>query len=307
VTRILILGVTASGKGAVARAVAERLGGHVLSVDSMKIYRRMDIGTAKPPIQVRRRIPHHLVDVVEPSESYNVEQFLATARRTIETLESTQIPVIAAGGTALYIKALLFGLFEGPGADEAIRNRLKDRIAEQGSAVLHAELRRIDPDAAARIHPNDARRIVRALEVYELTGRPISHWQRQWSGPPESDWAVIGLRREKAAENHRINRRVHRMIETGLRDEVRRLLDEQPPIGPQARAGIGYAEMIEHLAGRVDLDATIEQIKINTRRLAKAQRTWFKTFRQVRWIDVNDTMTADDLADAVLEIVGHHP
>lgn len=303
--KILILGVTGSGKGAVARALAQRLGGQVLSVDSMKIYRRMDIGTAKPPMEVRRQIAHHLIDVVEPSESFDVEQYLCMARQAMDTLQSAQVPVIAAGGTALYIKALLHGLFDGPGADEQIRHRLKQRLNEIGSAALHAELTRVDPVAAQRIHRNDARRIIRALEVYELTGRPISDWQRQWTAPPRSDWTVIGLRRDKVIESRRINRRVERMIELGLRDEVARLLEEDPPIGPQARAAIGYAEMIDHLQGRVTLDEALERIKINTRKFAKAQRTWFKTFRPVRWIDIPDGMHVEDLAHAVLDRTDH--
>ncbi|HEV57781.1 MAG TPA: tRNA (adenosine(37)-N6)-dimethylallyltransferase MiaA [Phycisphaerales bacterium] len=303
--KILILGVTGSGKGAVARALAQRLGGQVLSVDSMKIYRRMDIGTAKPPMEVRRRLVHHLIDVVEPSESFDVEQYLCLARQAMDTMQSAQVPVIAAGGTALYIKALLHGLFDGPGADEDIRCRLKQRLNEMGSAALHAELARVDPAAAQRIHRNDARRIIRALEVYELTGRPISDWQRQWAAPPRSDWTVIGLRRGKDIESRRINRRVERMIELGLRDEAARLLEEEPPLGPQARAAIGYTEMIDHLQGRVTLDEAIERIKINTRKFAKSQRTWFKTFRPVRWIDVPDGMHVEDLAQTVLDRADH--
>jgi tRNA dimethylallyltransferase len=299
--KILILGVTGSGKGAVARALAQRLNGQVLSVDSMKIYRRMDIGTAKPPIEVRQQIVHHLIDVVEPHESFDVEQYLSLAQQTMDTLESAQVPIIAAGGTALYIKALLYGLFDGPGADAGIRHRLKQRLHEVGLEALHAELTRLDPAAAQHIHRNDARRIIRALEVHELTGRPISDWQRQWAAPPRADWIVIGLRRDKAIESRRINRRVERMIELGLRQEVARLLEEDPPFGSQARAAIGYAEMIDHLEGRMDLDETIERIKINTRKLAKAQRTWFKTFRQVRWVDVPDGMHVDDLAAVVLD------
>ena len=301
---LLICGVTGSGKGAVARALAQRLCGQVISVDSMKVYRRMDIGTAKPSEEVRRKIPHHLIDVVEPSESFNVEQFLSLAQQAVSATQSAAIPVIGAGGTALYIKALLHGLFAGPGADEQIRSRLKQRLAEIGSATLHAELARRDRPAADRIHPNDTRRIIRALEVHELTGRPISDWQQQWTRPAEASWTVIGLRRDKALESRRMNRRVEQMIERGLPEEVRNLLDEDPPIGPQARVAIGYAEMIDHLQGRVDLDKTIERIKINTRRLAKAQRTWFKTFRAIRWIDVADGMKANDVAQVIIDITG---
>ena len=171
---ILILGVTASGKGTVAFDLARKIGAEIISIDSMKVYRRMDIGTAKPSRDRRRQVKYHLIDVVEPSESFSVDRFLELAHAAIEQVKSAQKPIIAVGGTAMYIKALLYGIFEGPGADTEIRERLKANIDEQGSAELHRRLTEIDPEAAQRIHPNDVRRIVRALEVFELTGKPIS-------------------------------------------------------------------------------------------------------------------------------------
>jgi tRNA dimethylallyltransferase len=284
---ILIVGVTASGKGRTAFELARDLDGEIVSVDSMKVYRRMDIGTAKPSAEARRQIPHHVVDVVEPSESFSVGLFLDQALPAIEGIRRRGKTVIAVGGTALYIKALLYGLFEGPGGDEAIRASFRARAETEGWAALHAELAGVDPEAADRISPNDARRIIRALEVYELTGQPISSFQKQFHADgPVREWTIVGLRRDKPIESRRINARVRRMIERGLVDEVRALLAESEPMSHQARCAIGYAEIIEHLEGGLSLEEAVERIKKNTRRLAKGQRTWFRAFRQVRWVDV---------------------
>lgn len=286
---ILILGVTASGKGRLAFDLAESLGAEIISIDSMKVYRRMDIGTGKPPEDARRRIAHHLIDVVEPSEPFSVSAFLDAAKEASEQIKNRKKCVIAVGGTALYIKALLYGLFEGPGTDEQIRARLKDQADAEGLDRFHRRLKEIDPEAADRIHPNDAKRLIRALEVHELTGRGISTFQQQWTGVNANDeWTIIGLRREKEQESQRINARTKRMIADGLVDEVKALLAEDKPLGKQARGAIGYAEIIEHVNGKIDLDEAIELIKQNTRRLAKGQRTWFKTFKNVNWLDIED-------------------
>ncbi len=283
---VLILGVTASGKGQLAFGLAESLSAEIISIDSMKVYRRMDIGTGKPPKEAREKVPYHLIDVVEPSDSFSVATFLDLTNRAIGQIESRKRPIIAVGGTALYIKALLYGLFEGPGTDEQIRAELQAR-AEADSAGLYRELAAIDPGAAERISPNDTRRIIRALEVYKITGKPISSFQNQFNAQePLRKWTLIGLRREKAEENKRINARVKRMIRAGLVDEVKSLLDEEKPLSKQARCAIGYAEIIEHLSGRTTLEDAVELIKKNTRRLAKNQRTWFKTFANVSWLNI---------------------
>lgn len=302
--KILILGVTASGKGALAFELASALGGEIVSADSMKVYRRMDIGTAKPPPEKRRLIPHHLIDVVEPSEPFSVDRFLDLTGQAVADIQTRQKPVVAVGGTAMYIKALLYGLFDGPGTDETIRQKLKQQAEAEGLSELHGRLVAVDFEAARRIHPNDEKRIIRALEVYELTGRPISSFQRQWDAPqPADDWLVIGLRRGKDIESIRMNARVKRMIDDGLREEVAALLAEPKPLSKQAAAAIGYAEMIAHLQGKMDLDETIEQIKINTRRFAKAQRTWFKTFRNVHWLDIAEEDTVRTVLPKTLAIL----
>jgi len=305
---VLVLGVTASGKARLGFELARTLDGEIVSVDSMKVYRRMDVGTAKPSKESQRQVRCHLIDVVEPSESFSVGVFLDQALAAIGDLRARGKTVVAVGGTALYIKALLYGLFEGPGGDEQIRAELRAQAAQEGLPRLHDALRQIDPEAAERISANDAKRIIRALEVHRLTGRPISSFQKQFDAErPIHDWTILGVRREKTVESHRINTRVKKMIELGLVDEVRSLLREAKPLGQQARGAIGYAEIIAHLEGRMNLDDAVEQIKVNTRRLAKGQRTWFKTFRQVNWLDIEPEEPPEHVIERARELIASPP
>ena len=300
-TVTFVFGCTGCGKGGVGRALAKRLNAELISVDSMKIYRRMDLGTAKPSSDDRAGIRHHLIDVAEPSEEFSVARFVEAADQAVKTIHERDRPVLAVGGTALYIKALSEGLFEGPSADEGIRERLNVRAGRLGSPALHTELRAVDPVAVERIHPNDLRRIVRALEVYELTGQPISALQTQWdSQRTVYDCNFVGLRRGLEDQNHRTNQRAKRMIDAGLVDEVRSLLAEDRPLSQTARKAVGYAEIIEHLSGDVPLAEALENIKINTRQLAKSQRTWFKRFRQVHWIDLPPDSSAEEVAETLI-------
>jgi len=302
---ILILGVTASGKGRLAFDLAEHLDAEIISIDSMKVYRRMDIGTAKPPKEAQQRVKYHLIDLVEPSDSFSVGAFIDAASDSMEQINSRNRKIVAVGGTALYIKSLLYGLFDDAGTDEKIRTDLRARAEAEGLAELHRELTKIDPVAAERINLNDAKRIVRALEVYQLTGKPISSFQKQWEQHQmKNDWTIIGLRREKADASSRINRRVKKMIDAGLADEVKSLLDEEKPLGKQARCAIGYAEIIEYLSGQTNLEDAIESIKINSRRLAKGQRTWFKTFQNVHWLDIAEDETPDQIFARTKRLLG---
>ena len=301
---ILILGVTASGKGRLAFDLAEHLGAEIISIDSMKVYRRMDIGTAKPPREARQRIKYHLIDIAEPSESFSVGAFLDTATDAMGQIKSSNKKNVAVGGTALYIKSLLYGLFDGAGTDEQIRTDLRERAKTEGLVELHRELTKIDPAAAERINPNDAKRIIRALEVYQLTGKPISSFQKQWEQHQmKHNWTIIGLRREKADASSRINRRVKKMIGAGLVDEVKSLLNEKKSLSKQARCAIGYAEIIEHLKGQISLEEAVELIKIHTRRLAKGQRTWFKTFQNVHWLDIANDDTPEQILDQTKKLL----
>jgi tRNA dimethylallyltransferase len=303
--KILIFGVTAVGKGMLAFEMARRLGGEILSVDSMKVYRRMDIGTAKPPPERRQQVRYHMIDIVEPSEAFSAGLFLDKAIPILEQTRQRGTPVVAVGGTALYIKALLYGLFDGPGADASTRRELQEQARTQGLQDLYQQLCQVDPEAACRIHANDAKRIIRALEVFRLTGRPISGFQTQFDpGRPLEDWTIVGLRRDKAEESHRMNLRVKRMMDSGLVEEVKALLAEPQPLGAQARSAIGYAEIIDYLAGNIRLEGAVERIKRNTRRLAKGQRTWFKTFPCVHWLDIQPGEALDQTVERAMGLWG---
>jgi tRNA dimethylallyltransferase len=271
----VIIGPTAGGKSDLAVEVALRLGGEVVTADSVQIYRGLDIGSAKPTEAERRGVPHHLIDIVEPTERFTVSDWLAAAEAAVgEIQEREKVPVVV-GGTHLYIKAFLEGLFEGPDPDPALREKLRAR----GLTELRAELERVDPQAAARIHPNDERRTVRALEVFEQTGRPISEHQRQWDrGGVREDCVLIGLDWPVEALNRRINARVKAMMEAGLLEEVRGLW-AAGRLGPQAREALGYKQLVRHLAGDSTLEEAVEEIKIDTRRFAKNQRTWLRRLR----------------------------
>lgn len=302
---VFLLGCTACGKGAVGRALAKLVGGRLISTDSMKVYRRMDIGTAKPSPEARAEVPHYCIDLVEPSESFSVARFLACAEAAVEQTTSAGGVPLAVGGTGLYIKALSEGLFEGPPADGAIRAELAERARRDGLESLHEELARVDAEAAGRIHRNDERRIVRALEVFRLTGRSISQLQRQWNaGPPRYECLFIGLRRDRQDHSHRINARVKRMIDAGLADEVAGLLAEPAGLSDQAGRAVGYAEMIDHLRGRCTLEKAAERIKINTRRLARKQRTWHRRFAGVRWFDVAPAEGVSETVERIVADVG---
>lgn len=302
----LLIGCTASGKSRVGLELARRLNGEIVSVDSMKIYRRMDVGTAKPSAEARREVTHHLLDVVEPSDSFSLASYLDRADRVFGEISSRGKTVLAVGGTMLYVRGLTSGVFEGPGAVPEFRLTLRDRARREGTATLHAELAGIDPQAASRIHPNDLRRIERALEVYHVTGTPISELQTQWEGDESPyDCRLVALRRPKEEESRRINARVKRMIDTGLVDEVRSLLAEPDGISDQAAQAVGYAEIIAHLRGEMPVEDAIERIKINSRRLAKHQRTWMRRIPGINWIDVNEDDTVERVADRAAE--AFHP
>lgn len=296
-----IIGSTASGKAALGQELARRTGSEIISIDSMKVYRRMDIGTAKPSSETCREIPHHLIDVVEPSENFSVARYVELAEQAIGEIHARGRPIFVVGGTPLYIKALTEGLFEGPGADPAVRAELQAFARQEGSPALHKRLQTIDPQAAARIHPNDLRRLIRALEVHQLTGRPITELQAQWDCDRKKyECVFLGVRRDKEDQNRRINDRVRKMMADGFVQEVQSLLAEPRPLSRGARQALGYAELIAHLEGGMSLADSVELIKINTRRFAKAQRTWFKRFRDADWIEVTPDDTAAAVAEAVL-------
>lgn len=310
---IVIVGCTASGKSDLAEALAETLKGPdgspatLLAVDSMQVYRGMDIGTAKPDRATRERIPHAMIDVADPWESYSAARFAAKARPILESHLKESRPLILIGGTILYLRALLEGMFEGPSANAEIRAELEaeaNRAGGGGVQGLHARLAEVDALAASRIHPNDLRRIVRALEVYRITGQPISALQTQWSFEHPAVRAVhIGVGREKDILNRRINARVRAMMAAGLLDEVKRLAALPEGLSKEAASGVGYRQILDYLEARMPLDEAIEQIKIQTRHLAKLQRTWLKRFSGISWLQAGEAQNGRDLLPAALEII----
>lgn len=303
---LVIVGPTAGGKTDLSISLARHLpgGGEVISADSMLVYRGMNIGTAKPALADRRGIPHHLIDIVEADESFTVDQWLARCGRIIEEVRDRERWPIVVGGTNLYVKVLMEGMFKGPPADESLRARL----ALIPTTDLHAELLRVDPMAASRLHPNDRKRLTRALEVFELTGRPISELQTQWDSASRSiqrdDVILIGLDWPPGEINRRINERVKRMMEAGLLEEVSDLV-KSGRMGRQAAEALGYKQLICFLEGRCTHEDAVEQIKIESRRFARKQRTWLKRFRSHRpsiWLDMS-RMNLQDAVGKVLEFV----
>ena len=299
---IYLTGPTASGKTAVGVALARRLGAEVVALDSMTLYRGMDVGTAKPTEEERGGIPHHLIDVLDPWASASVAGYRDRAARVLDDLDARGKPALFVGGTPLYLKALLRGLFEGPEADPALRRAFEEEADRAGDSALHARLAALDPASAARLHPNDRRRVVRSLEVVTLTGRPLSEQQREHGNAAEGV-AVFALERPRVTLRDRIDRRVVTMFEGGLVEEVRRLLEADPPIGEVAAQGVGYRETIALIRGEADRPTTLAKIQARTRQFAKRQATWFRGLAEVRPWPVNDDelpeVTADRLARAI--------
>ena len=258
---IYLTGPTASGKTAVGVELALRLDAEIIAVDSMTLYRGMDIGTAKPTLAERKGIPHHLIDVVDPWQAASVAEYRRWAIAAAEEIESRGKRVLFVGGTPLYLKALLRGLFEGPGADVAVRLRLENEAKANGTEALHQRLAALDSTTAERLHPNDRRRIIRALEVIELTGLPLAQLQVEHEHIAPQETLVFALERPRRELHERINRRVTAMFDAGLVEEVRGLWLAPRPLSAVAAQGVGYREVIEMLEGKSGLAATIERVR----------------------------------------------
>jgi tRNA dimethylallyltransferase len=261
--------------------LAKELGAEIISMDSMALYRHMDILTAKPTKEDRRLASHHLIDVLEPWESASVAWWLEHARTCWEDIRRRGRRTMFVGGTPLYVKALLRGLFDAPAADLNIRHRLISQARDQGNAALHGRLAQLDPITAKRIHPNDLRRTVRALEVLELTGRPMSEWQQQWSITSSAPLAVwLDLPREELYS--RINQRVEKMFADGVVEEVRQLGNLPHPLSREARQAVGLAEIMPYVDGKASRQDTIRSLQQRTRNFAKRQITWFRHLPELR-------------------------
>jgi tRNA dimethylallyltransferase len=297
-----LTGATASGKTGVGVELARRIDAEIISLDSMALYRRMDIGTAKPTAEERRAAVHHLADVLEPHEEFSLAQYLDAAHRSIDEIKGRGRGVLFVGGTPLYLKGLLRGIFQGPPADWDLRKRLEEEARAQAPDFLHRRLAEVDPVAARRLHPNDTRRLIRALEVYEKTGQPISRLQAQFDkGRPAHECRVFVLQWPTAQLNARIDRRVDEMFAAGLVEEVRGLLRRPQPLSKTAAQAVGYREVIEHLRGERGLPETVDLVKTHTHRFAKRQRTWFRTLSECRFVPVDDPIDPAEIARQIAE------
>lgn len=312
----ILTGPTAAGKSSVAIQIARQVGAEIVSADSMQIYRGMDIGTAKPSLETRHEIPHHLIDILDPwsaSGGYSVGRYVQDAAEIVRGLESEGKGYLVVGGTALYIKALTEGLFKGPGADWGIRQELEGVAREKGVHYLHGVLAEVDPASAQQIQKGDLRRVVRALEVYQKTGRPISSWQQEWGGHYSSKvqgfkssstpaTLIVILSMDRRELYQRIEERVERMFQEGLVEEVRRLTAHPLGLGRQAREALGYAEVIEYLGGKMTLSEAKGLVKRNTRRFAKRQMTWFRSFTGAVRLEIKEE-GPEEAAKRAMEIL----
>lgn len=303
VDALILTGPTACGKTALALDLADRLGAEVISLDSMTLYRGMDVGTAKPTAEERARAPHHLIDVLDPWEAGTVAWWLDRAAEACRDIAARGKRPLFVGGTPFYLKTLLHGLFEGPPGDPELRRELEAEAERDGKELLHARLAAVDPKTASRLHPNDVRRVVRALEVYRLTGKPISAWQQTWDtaafaatdAPPPAAIPAVVLELPREMLYDRINRRVGAMLAAGWLDEVRRLRER--PLSREASQALGYRELFAYLDGTGGtLDETADLIRTRTRQFAKRQLTWFRHLPTLRPVPAD----APDAVERVL-------
>jgi len=281
---VVLAGPTGIGKTSLSLEIAERFNGAIVGADSMQVYRYMDIGTAKPDAREQGQAPHYMIDVADPDEPFDAAAYARMARAGIDQiLDQGRLPMVV-GGTGFYIKALLHGLFPAKPADAAVRGRLHKEAAEKGIHQLYDRLRQTDPAAAERIHPNDTYRVIRALEVCELTGRPMSAYQAA-HGFSEQPFAALKfcLYMEREALYERINRRVAAMVAAGLLEEVKSLLERgfSPDLKPMQ--SLGYRHMLDYLSGQLDWPEAVDQLKKDTRRYAKRQLTWFRKDPEMIW------------------------
>jgi tRNA dimethylallyltransferase len=296
-----LVGPTATGKSALALAVAERAGAEIVSLDSMQVYRGMDIGTAKPSREERERVPHHMLDLVDPDEHYDVQRFIADLEPVLAGIEARGSRALVVGGTAFYLKVLTHGLFEGPPSDPELRARLEEEAREVGSAHMHARLSKADPESAERLHPNDRKRVVRALEVLEQTGRPLSVWQQEWrdeqgerrAGRPRR---LVGVGHATGDLDSRIRARTGRMLDAGWAEEAERVR-RGCGYGPTAVQALGYAQVLRWVDGELTREECEQEIALRTRQFARKQRTWYRKFEEIVWLQ--GELMVDQALDAL--------
>ncbi|GAK54947.1 tRNA dimethylallyltransferase [Candidatus Vecturithrix granuli] len=299
---VILAGPTGIGKTEVALELAERLHAEIVGADSMQIYRFMDIGTAKPTMEERSRVPHHLIDIRNPDEEYSAADYARDATRVICDIDARGKLPLLVGGTGLYIQAVVYGIFEGPGRDETYREHLRELAEEYGNLALYQKLETLDPLSAHRLHPNDLVRVIRALEIFHLTGIPISAYQATATTPLAAFTpCFLGLTTEREILYDRIETRVDAMIETGLVEEVQGLLQQGYHAELNAMKSLGYKEIVAFLQGQTDLPTAITQIKRDSRRYAKRQLTWFRKYQNVLWVHRTPDMSSDQIVARCLE------
>lgn len=298
---LVILGPTAAGKTKVAVEIALLTGGEVISADSMSVYRYMDIGTAKPAPEERKGVPHHLIDIVFPNEEFSVAHYQSMAVAAIEDIYQRGNLPIMAGGTGLYINAVIDGYQFGPaGIDNILRERLWRYAREHGKQELHKRLEQVDPVTAARLHPNDIKRIIRALEIYEQTGRPMSARPPGDVNKPRFEARLYGLYMPREELYEKINIRVEEMLAQGLVNEVRFLLDKGYDPSLVSMQALGYKEIVAYLKGEISYEEAVYLIKRNTRRFAKRQLTWFRRDKRIKWLNVKEYHEAREIAREII-------
>lgn len=302
---IAIVGPTASGKTALSIHLAQELGAEIVSFDSMQVYRYMDIGTAKPTQEEMAGIPHHMIDIAEPSEDFSVSRYVNQSDAIVEGILSRGKPVILVGGTGLYVDSLVAGREFAPFPETGLREKLTEKVEKEGIMPLYEELCRIDPEAGAAIHPSNHKRVIRAMEVYLETGKTISrHNQETREKPAKYTPLWIGLDYvNRDALYSRINRRVDQMFADGLVEEVRSLLARGIPAEATAMQAIGYKELVSHLRGETTVDEAKEAIALASRRYAKRQRTWFRRNEAVHWIELPDEPTKEKIFSSARQIL----
>lgn len=282
-----LTGPTASGKTRVAIELAKTIDAEIISLDSMAVYRGMDIGTAKPTKEQVSEVPHHLIDVVDPVEDYSVSRFVVDAKRAYDEVRDRGRQVLFVGGTPLYLKTLLRGMFLGPPADWEFRAEIEREVAEHGFSALRQRLFQVDPLTAHRLLDGDVRRAIRALEVARATGVPLSHWQTQFERENQPDRCrVFALQWDRSQLHRRVAERVQAMFDRGLIDEVQSLLARYRQLGRTAMQAVGYKEPIAYLRGECKLDEAIEQVIIHTRQFVRRQEIWFRSLQEIRRIPI---------------------
>lgn len=300
---VFLVGPTAVGKTEIAMLVAEKLNAEIVSLDSMQVYKGMDILSSKSAHSLRKKVRHHLIDIVSSTSNYNVSRYREDAAKEMKKiLKKRKVPLFV-GGTGLYFKVLLDGIFTADTEDRKVRNRLYREAQKSGSIGLYAALRKVDPAAALKIHPNDLRRIVRALEVYKKTGIPISEWQREAKGGIAQDYDVriFGLKRPKEELRSRIDLRLDKMFKRGIVPEVKRLTARG--LSKTARQALGIREISGYLNKEYDLSQARELLRRNTYRYVKKQLTWFKKDRRINWIEVKKKQNPKEVADKIYRMV----